>query len=365
MNHRLLRSALLALGLCLAAPAFTLAQTLPAGVAQKSELSSTDTTQLGQWLGVHVPKLSSDDPREIKIARDAILLPLRIGLATGGGGVSVSFRVAMQKELARSLPALAEDKRELVAVNALRIMGEIGHASLAPTLSGSLKDPRPGVCYAGLYSIRAMFDAGKTAPAITGATVSQLLGDLKALGRTTTDPRVLDGIILALDAAAAIPESAISNARDDSMETLAAIVQAQSKLIGASDKPDEMTAGMLRAATMAQSALTTRVGQVLPAKLYRELVGISGDLIALTARLKARSLGDPESMATLLRSAESLLFLAADGLNIKVEQLKLADKLAANDTAAFDRGVGSLIGPGGRLTTEPFNFSTDRFKISQ
>ncbi len=358
MNHRLLRSAILALGLCLAAPALSLAQALPAGLAQRPELSAAETSQVGQWLTPHIAKLSSDDPREIKAARDSILSPLR------GPGVSVSFRFAMQESLARTLSTLAEDKRELVAVNALRIAGEIGHAALIPTLTKSLKDPRIGVRYGALYALRATLDAAKASPAITPATVTQILTELTALGSSTTDPRILDGVVLALESGAAIPVASLPGVRDSSISALGSVVQAQSKLIAISDKPDDLLPGMLRAATIAQSAVTGRVGEQLAPKLSLDLVGISADLIALSARLKARSVGNPADLATLLRSAESLLFLAASGMNAPVEQLKLADKLEANDTAGFDRGVGLLIGPKGRLTSAPFSFNADRFKIA-
>ncbi|MBX9736751.1 MAG: hypothetical protein K2X32_07480, partial [Phycisphaerales bacterium] len=62
--------------------------------------------------------------------------------------------------------------------------------------------------------------------------------------------------------------------------------------------------------------------------------------------------------------AESLLYLAASGMSANVDQFKLADKLAAGDTAAFDTGVASLIGPNGRLTIAPFNFKVERFKFA-
>ncbi|MBX9736526.1 MAG: hypothetical protein K2X32_06330, partial [Phycisphaerales bacterium] len=300
MNHRFLSSSLLALALCLGAPAISLGQTFPQGAAQKSELSATDKTQISQWLAVHTPRLSVEDPRDIKAAREAILQPLRAGQ---GVTISVSFRKEMQENLAATLSTLADDKREIVAVNALRIAGEIGHASLVPTMTKALKDKRPGVQYAALYGYRATFDAAKTAPAITATNVGQMLIELRNIGTTTADPRILDGVILAIESCAANTEVGIVGARDLAITELSKVVQAQSRLIGASDKPDEMLQCMLRAATVAQSTLTAAVGKTLPPGVYLDLIGVSGDLISLSAHLKSRSVGNTETMETLLRAA--------------------------------------------------------------
>ncbi len=361
MNHRFLSSSLLALALCLGAPALSLGQAFPQGAAQKTELSATDKTQIAQWLAVHTPRLSAEDPREIKAAREAILNPLRSGQT---GTISVNFRKEMQENLAVTLSTLADDKREIVAVNALRIAGEIGHATLVPTLTKGLKDKRVGVQYAALYGYRSTFDAAKAAPAITSTNIGQMLIELRNIGSTTTDPRVLDGVILAIESCAAITETGVAGARDLAITELSKIVQAQCRLIGASDKPDEMLLGMLRAATVAQGTLTARAVVNLPPGVYLDLVGVSGDLVALTAHLKSRAVGDDTTKETLLRAAESLLFLAASGMNAKVDQFKLADKLSAGDTAGFTNGVASLIGTNGRLTIAPFNFTVERFKIA-
>lgn len=358
-----------------ALPSTALAQQLPTGISSKPAAEG-DRATIDAWVNAHFPKLSSDDVFTVKAARDAILQPFKPNKVVDNKPVSL-VSASFRKELAASLnqgqrlKQLAADKREFVAVNALRLAGEIGHATLVDILVTGLSDSRSGVQYAALYGIRQMLENAQLKGddvvrlAITSSTVKTLLDKLIELGKTTADPRLLDGVILAIDGAINIPVEAIKDARAEAIKALSTIVTAQCKLVAAdATARAAMLVPIQRATSVAQNVFTKFNSEGLPAESIRPLLGVGADALALCSVLAGSAPTDGAAIESLAQTAENIITLGSSNMNSPIPSAKLTDLLKRGDLKAFLEGVAKLLGPAGRLLQPPFSFPAERFKLT-
>ncbi|CAN5858070.1 hypothetical protein BH11PLA1_BH11PLA1_20810 [soil metagenome] len=366
LSH-LLRLSLLAAALVFAGAPSARAQSLPPALVTKATLTDAEKATVEQWLTPQLAKLSSDDPLVIKAGRDSILQPLR----SGGKAVSVQFRTEMNRVAAPLLGPMVADKRELVAANALRVAGEIAYGNLTATLLSGLADARPGVQYAALFGIRQTFDASAPGPggaapvaSITPQNVIMLMQGLQTLGSTTTDPRLLDGGILALEGAIGVPNSTLPGTRQKAISTLAALVSAQVRLVVKDPKASAaMLSPLQRAASTARSVLTTQTGDALTTQENQDLAAIGGQLLALAALAAGQDGIDAEALISLVQTSENVIYLTGINLSSRVEDLRLAEGLRSGGAASLRAAVLILVGPDGRLTQAPFSIAAARFKL--
>lgn len=361
----LLRSVLASVMLLTLAGGVARAQSLPSGVVSKSELSESDRGAVKAWLDAQTAGLASDDPKVIKASRDAILQPLRSAAASGG--VSVSFRTELQKQLYPVLEAHVADKRELVAVNAVRLAGETAHANTLKLVSRALDDERPGVKYAACYAARTTLDAAKVNPAISARDMIVLLGKLGEVGSATTDPRVLEGVVLAMESGSSIPDTTIAGARVQSLTALAGVVNKQVKRLGTNEAPAPMLSGLLRAASVARSVFTdsSTGGQAITGQGGKAMVELAGDLLSLSAKLcdsPAVTGDDRGTLEQMTAAAEAVLVLAMDATGKSAPVAKLSEPLRSGNCDGVKKAADGLLGNSG-VVVKAFNFAGDRFKL--
>lgn len=298
-------------------------------------------------------------PLEIKKSRNALLDPLR------NPKVSVAFRLEYTRQIGPVIRPLLGDKDQVIAANAVRVAGELATATAVEMLTEALKDSRPGVRYAAAAGFENTFKAMQgTVPAINGGQALRMIDTLKEAVKAETDPRVLEGMILALVASGQVPNRQVEGLRDAGLKAMAEAVSAKTadRKVGAG-----ADAAFRRAIVAVRSAVTTNRNlneRDLQADTLRAGAGMAGDLLALVAdRLaQAGETADADVMLMVREADASIYFiqpmLAASST---AKEPKMGELLEKGDIAGFRTQVMQIIGPNGILTAAPFGFADNRF----
>ena len=331
--------------------------TLAATVVESSDVTSGQRDAVKQFIDAHKDGLKGE-ATEIRRSRNALLEPLR------NPRITVAFRLEYTRQLTPVLRPLVSDVNDVVAVNALRVVGELATASSVELLTEALKDKRPGVRYIAASGFENTFQAmQRSVPAVGGSQALRMVDTLKAAIASEKDARVLEGLVLALQEASRIPKRQVEGMRDAGTLALAEAVSAKAmdRKIGL-----EADAAFRRAVFAIRTAATNpdiNEAELNQATL-RAAAGMAGDLLALVSeRLKAGIEPDAD-MALMVTEAERVIFFIQPKLSTSGEaakEFKLADLVQQKKTAEYQQQVMQLIGPNGVLTSEAFRFPNDRF----
>ncbi len=354
-------------------PAFVWAQStcnLPAEIVGSSDLSQADKDRIKACVDANKEGLRGT-PAEIKKSRNAMLEPLR------GDQVSVQFRLEYTRQLVATLKPLSSDQDEIIAVNALRITGELATAGSVDILAEALKDKRPGVRHAAATGFKRTFVAiERTAPAIgTGQQALRTLDALKAALEAEGDPHVLEEIVLAFQQATKIPSQQLGGMRDAAMDALALATSA--KLAKGGVSPDAERA-LRRGAQTIREAVSDNIGANQPRiddGVLRRAAAMAGDLLAYVYnRLKDGALdggaapNNPgttdrrrSDLALLASESERAVFFIHEKLGGQPTDFELGKMIQQNKEAQFQKDVMQLIGANGLLTDTMFGNQDKRF----
>jgi hypothetical protein len=203
----------------------------------------------------------------------------------------------------------------------------------------------------------------RSVPAVGGSQALRMVDTLKAALASETNPRVLEGLVLALQEASRIPTRQVEGMRDAGVLALAEGVSAKTmdRKIG-----PEADAAFRRAILAIRTAATNPDinERELNAQTLRAAAGMAGDLLALVSqRLKAGGEADAD-MALMVAEAERAIFFIQPKLATGSEpakEFKLADLVQQKKATEYQQQVQQLIGPNGVLTSEAFRFPDDRF----
>lgn len=364
MNHRNAQArALLALAPLALALAFTTlapsaafaqgGQVSLTQVAGKNDLSDADKNAIREMVERQRPLLSGT-ASEVRRAREAIVAPLE------ERGVSVPFRVELSRQLFDTLKALSTDARDVVAVNALRIAGELATTNSLRVVVDGLKDKRPAVRHGALYAMSRLFmQAARTSPAVSQGDMRSAISELERIASGETDPLMIDGAISALVAAARAPEGGTAMARMG--EAVGVRLKAAAKSPGGAEGAGSLSVGV-RAVRELRDALIGG-GAKVPSDSVQAAAKLSGQLLVLVREQAKAGIGEPDSHAQAAQLAQTTITLASTSLNgAEIDKLRLALADKAKDPAAFAREIDRLIGPDGVLTKPPFSAKPDDFK---
>lgn len=328
---------------------------LGAAIMTSSDLTQPQKDEIRKLVDANKEGLRGD-PAAIKRSRNALLEPMK------EPQISVAFRLEYTRQLSTVLRPLITDAREVVAVNALRLAGELATATSVEMLSDALKDKRAGVRYAAAAGFESTFQSlRRTVPALGGAQASRAIATLEQALLAETDPRVLEGLTLAMQEASKIPKAQVEGMRDVSTLSLARAVSAKAadRTIGAWADP------AFRRAVLAVRTTVTNPNinePELQATTLRQAAGMAGDLLALAAeRMKSAGNGDAD-LALMVNEAETAIFFISGKLGVtNAKEYKLHELVAQGKAAEFLRQVQQLIGPNGVLTSQNFGFADDHF----
>jgi hypothetical protein len=329
-------------GCCISCGA--LAQSIPEGLAGKSDLSAADQQAIATFVQGHATKLSSNDPLEVREAREAILAPLE-----RRGEISVAFRVQVANRLLDTLRENAKSSNDHVAVNALRLAGEIATSNSLEILETGLSDTRPAVRYAACFGLSRLYAAAARGQAYSDDEALRSLRKLVQVASTDATSEVVDGAIVA------IAQARMTPTKDKKVrpEATRAVIETGSKLamdaIKAS-RPVSMNS-LVRIGGVVRDTLTETD---VSAETARGASRFAGQLL-LATKASMSGGGEAEMASRSARVAEVIIALASTSLKGPDFQPKLGDLLAAGKADQFEPGLKAIVGPGGLLQSAPFS----------
>lgn len=362
-------------------PAVYAQDALPATlISAPGAIDTAGRAQIKDFIAKHKDGLTSAEIPVFQRARAAILDPLN------KDSVSVSFRSAYTDELLPVLQPLTGDSRDLVAVNSLRIAGELATTKATGLLEAATKSPKVVVRYEAVAGIGRTFDAiSRTAPAIDVNTARGLVKTLGPMLRAETDPQVFDAIVRALMSAGAIDKPEWGSIREDAMLQLAPAVSERFQKLGNKAAEEGLMKALIRAAAAGRDALVNQGvggGKALGPDAAKAIGAMGGDAIAYVYRLiQAQAFptiqgNDPQPVQEQKAAARTY---PADLVSVGFAAITLANdtllgqplpnstfgqqiQTARNeDDAKFLVAARDLLGPNGAMTKPPFGLAANRF----
>lgn len=196
---------------------------LPAEIVQAATLNNDQIAQTSKFVQEWLPKLVSDDPADVKKGREHLLEPLK------NAQTSVSFRQKYSEMLLAGVPPggglerLASSEKDAVAVNSLRIAGELATTEAANLLTAHLTDASPAVAFSAASGLGRTFGAISGASGVPAITSQGVLDLVNRLGQQVTSekrPEVAGAAVRALIAATGIVRAGFEGARPAAFGTL-------------------------------------------------------------------------------------------------------------------------------------------------
>ncbi len=338
---------------------------LPEDLIKASDLTAAQKQAITQFIDQHKAGLTAE-PQVLKRDRDALLDPLR------HLDISVSFRLEYARQLVPILRPLVSGEKDLAAINALTIAGELATSSSLDMAGPALADKRPAVRFAGVNAFDRTFVAiARTNPAIAPPQAQSAVRTLRDGLAKESDPYVLEGYVLALQSGTHVWADRIkgSSVRPDSLLALTQGIGAKAR----DAKPGvDLDAAFRRAARAARDALVNvpLSEPKLDDAVLRDVGALGGDLLAnIKRRVEAGELKpnpDPPArkraeLALMAADSEQALNFASSQLGTQSEELHLGDLIERSKDDDFLQKVRRVIGPKGLLNGAPFNFPDDRF----
>ncbi|MCA9287890.1 MAG: HEAT repeat domain-containing protein [Phycisphaerales bacterium] len=343
-------------GLPLLAPSAALAQTatIPANIITKTaQLTPDEVRTVNEYAEQAARNLSSTDPDAIRTARERILSPFSTR------GMGVPFRLAYSNAVCPVAERLTTNDDELIAVNALRVLGEVGTDRSLNAIERSLDHPAVAVRYTAAYALLRTFEAlSKETPAVSPDKVQSLLTRLGEMIRNEEDPWILDVSVRALIAASKINRQNFEAIPAAAIQQLAEATGNRVRTIPAYEENLDRLTFMLRATVACRDALTD-TGRPLPAGAARAAAGLSGDVLAFAvARVESgvESQEERDLLRSLVRSAQASMFFAATAINPSGTQTppEQIDPTSRNFVEQANREIQ-------KLHAVPYSFPRGRF----
>ncbi|MGH7242659.1 MAG: hypothetical protein ACREJD_04510 [Phycisphaerales bacterium] len=375
----LARLGLLSLALSLFAAPVVRAQEIAADViTSATPLTDAQKETITKFAAPLLEALKSDDANKVRDARTALVRPLqRAGVVVG-----VPFRQAYSQVLGIPLANLADDKRPLNSINAMRIGAELATAEGFDIIEKGFRSPLVPVRVAAAGAASRAFVVASNAAA---AVVAKRLFDTTTqLGKLLADP---DKDVV--DAAARALIKAIETARQPEVRNGACTALCKGISLRASQVTKTLPEPQIldafrRTALGLREDLTKVQGDRPPlsADSLRNIQEVAGDLIAMVARLVASNALPParpadaaadrkekealrDAPSQIVGASEQILSLIADKIEpIRTNFAEQVRKANIDADAQFLLSAKDLIGPGGRLTRAPFNLPDNRFNLN-
>jgi hypothetical protein len=380
---RVLRSGVLAVALMVAAGVAVpsvMAQPLAAGVIGAANIGETEKKTIEDFVALHIKDLASGEAEKVRKGKNALVNPLLERV------VSVPFRLEYSRVLlAADLANLCKDKNDTVAINALRLAGEVAENGTVALVEEGFKDTRSAIRYAAVFAAGRSFEqvmpAGR-AVAVTSGRLEQLVRSTAAvMNKDKEEALVVDGASRALLAAARVDFAKYEGVGKSAMVEVAKGLSTRLAKAG----PDDTTiveAGQ-RAATQFTETLGGAKGAQIDKDARKEAATLGGELAAWvvrqlnTAKIPQIAKGDEAEEATKKRKErEPFKTTLAAAENVVLSALKAsgANPPMARLVPAFDQGdrggdANVVVQTKDWLIRDvlakaPFEVAADRFKLT-
>lgn len=327
---------------------------LPDSVPTSQQLTEAQQEEISRLVGSTKAGLAGE-PAAVRRARAALQQPLRVR------GVSVDFRTRYTDALVPVLKPLVVSEKDAVAINALRLAGDLGTKQGLDLLVPALADKRASVRAAAALACAAAFHAARVEqPALSPSQVTPVLETLRRAIVSEKDPAVQDAVSVALAAAADIPNGHLEGVRARAAGTLALAVGELAQGAG----PQAPAYGPIIRAGRTLFDLLSKNDVDIGKEAMVEAGGYAGDVIALARRrLSSGTIDDAEraQLALAVGQATRVIYFAQQRLGAPPVEAKLDTLIASSADAQFRTDAARLIDTGGAVTVAPFNFAADRF----
>ncbi|XVJ58336.1 MAG: hypothetical protein HEQ23_02620 [Tepidisphaera sp.] len=357
-----------------------MAQPLAAGVIGAANIGETEKKTIEDFVALHIKDLASGEAEKVRKGKNALVNPLLERV------VSVPFRLEYSRVLlAADLANLCKDKNDTVAINALRLAGEVAENGTVALVEEGFKDTRSAIRYAAVFAAGRSFEqvmpAGR-AVAVTSGRLEQLVRSTAAvMNKDKEEALVVDGASRALLAAARVDFAKYEGVGKSAMVEVAKGLSTRLAKAG----PDDTTiveAGQ-RAATQFTETLGGAKGAQIDKDARKEAATLGGELAAWvvrqlnTAKIPQIAKGDEAEEATKKRKErEPFKTTLAAAENVVLSALKAsgANPPMARLVPAFDQGdrggdANVVVQTKDWLIRDvlakaPFEVSADRFKLT-
>lgn len=327
-------------------------------ITSATPLNREQTSQISTYIAAHIADLRSDEPERISTARSRLLAPLE------RRGIGVPFRLAYSNALCPELEPLASAEPEIVAVNALRLLGEVATDRATNSLQTALDHPSPGIRYTGVYGLIRMYEAiTAESPAVAPERCQALIGRLGEMIRNDPDPWILDACVRALIAAGAIDKPNFEALRAAAYTELASSVADRVRLLPMEEDGVDRLYFILRSTVATRDALSDR--RSLSSGAARAVADLGGNVLAFAAaRIDRGRLPDDERrlLVSLVSSSQATVFFAAGAIMpdrpTPPVPPALGDLVRERRDADFLRMSRDEIR---KLYTDPYSFPAGRF----
>ncbi len=375
---RRLPAALLAVLLIPVAPASAQSsEFVSSDIAGSLVINQAQRQAIQDAVGTNLPRLASEDPTQIKRGRNNLLRPL------GGTGVSVGFRLEYSNQLAAGLAVHARAGKDITAVNALIIAGELATEQSANLLDQFRADQRVSVRYAALSAFKRTFEAMTTNNPAMGAEQAQsFVGKIADQIGNEQHPDVLDAAARALIAAGSVNRPGWEAFRSASFAALARSLGDRARKLDVAADSNAIAPTLVRACEAMRDYLPQLQTNDPTLRVAAEF---GGHLLAAVGRrvdagdYPVIAIGDDDSTAAAKRSARhtpslmvavaqtTILFsldrMAPDNRRDATPLVDEFRKATAEGDQAFLRTLDGVIGPSGYMTRPPISLAAGTFRL--
>lgn len=215
-----------------------LGQGVPSNVVQSvASLAPGDQAAIKSFVDRHAPDLAAQEPSRIRDARVALMTPL------SDPRVGVPFRLEMSRQLAPSLERLAQDSTPVIAVNAVRLAGELATDRSADVVASALTSRDSSVRLAAAAAAGRVFEAVRTTtPALNLDAARRLAQRVADQFKAEGEPNVADALARALISAGSMSgvTGGFAAVRSEALERLSTLLsEPLQRWTAAGEAPDE------------------------------------------------------------------------------------------------------------------------------
>lgn len=332
----------------------------PAGAGLTGSADAQPGNALTELLDDVVRRLESGDADEIKRGRDAVLSLLRERTIT------VPRRQEISDRLAPALSRLVADERDLVAINALRIAGELATGSAAEMLEKCLGERRTAVRYAAVTASGRIFEVMRESPpAIAPERAGRLVRRLGEVVAGDAVPEVMDAAVRALMAAMRLERAEHRGLAKQALATLGEQVSRRVRQMGKLADEAPLLPAILRACQAQRDLLlAVQAGVAEDPETVRQVVTLCGHALTYVMRTVDQLSGTGEDTWAAARGiaavAETAFIAGARHLGGTFPAANLRDQLRPGNERAFFQAALAAINA---LHLPPFNLPANTFAL--
>ncbi len=355
------------------------AQPLGGAIIGAQNIGPAEKKAIEDHVALHIKDLGGDDPERVRKAKNALVNPVL------EQAVSVPFRLEYSRILLDAkLGELCTSKNETVAINALRLAGEVSENGTLGLVEEGLKDSRSAVRYAAVFAAGRAFEQAMPATrpvAVTVAKLEQMVaGVARAMNKDKEETLIVDAASRSLLSAAQIDRP-----KHESVGRSAAteVCKGLGKRVGAAGPEDLM---IIEAGQRAAAQFTEMLGGAKGAQFdkdaRKEAAALGGELAAWVVRqintpsipqlarddaadVAAKKRKDREPFKTILATGENTVLSAIKSAGMAPPAARLVPAFDLADRSGDANVVVQMKDWLVRdvLAKAPFEISADRFKL--